>query len=404
MKKHRSYRLTAIRACWYPLMLITLIASLITGRRELFLLFFIMLSVICYSIAICLWTILGFSYTQELDGHVGVKGKTTKLSLGIYNDKPFPFTRLRLRVETAIRSEPRELTLSLLPKSREIYEIDLACVYRGEHKVGMSRVWVQDSFGLVTIPFDMRLLPYYRPITLKVYPRLIELDELASNRRDSKLTGGTARLSEQGESFSEVRRYRPGDSLKRTHRVLSARARELMIKTYDVPVEKSVIVSMDRQGDYNGEDGLYLSDLICECSLAIVNYCLRSGFRVTFTGISDSRDSVEIEGYKDFPRLYETLALTNFWQGASADDCNRAMRSIKTAESIIFISGQPPEQIMPSLCAMAKSGAAVRLLLLRIGGEKYKIDPVKLNGVNVRQLALGEDVRECLSGFTEAAL
>lgn len=65
--------------------------------------------------AMTLWTYFSFSYLQAAERAVAVRGETLSLRVGIYNDKPYPFTRMRVEVACADPAQRIALALDLAP-------------------------------------------------------------------------------------------------------------------------------------------------------------------------------------------------------------------------------------------------------------------------------------------------
>jgi uncharacterized protein (DUF58 family) len=370
------------------------LAARYTGRRELFLLFFIMMIVLVCALALNLWTIFSFSYVQELTQSAAIKGGTARLKLGIYNDKPFPFTRMRVRVDPVVRSEQFLLDFNLSPKSHIRFDIPLHCAYRGLHEVGMTTLEAGDIFGLLRIPFDMRRLAYYRMRTQKVFPRLVTLPYLSAQTFDAKFSGGgLQRLSEEGETYADLRRYRPGDPLKRVHKSVSARRRELYVKSYDVPMETAVIVAIDTAADLGqGENALYLADLACECAAALVGYSLRMGYMVDMLEANPARPIHQGKGQPDFPRLYVALAVMPFErEGDLPLRLDVESRRSPDLRAVYVLTTGAADRYGGVLSRLAKEGISVKLLLLSADSEDRAAHPA-IPGVACVRLHVGDEL------------
>ena len=323
------------------------------------------------------------------------------MNVAIYNDKPFPFAFIRLAVAPVVRSQRALLNFSLLPHSHINFTVPLPCPYRGTFGVGMTDLEVNDSFGLVKTRFNMFWLPYYRQVELKVYPKLVELSVLPAKRSDNKNFGNIRqRYSEHGESYAELRKYRPGDPLKRVHKVVSARRHELYIKTYDAPFETSVLIALDTVIECESEeDGLYLADLACECATAVANYSLRAGHRVIFNCTALEGAANTYESIKDFPRLYDYLAGLEFQkQGDFMEVLQKA--SISDMQAIYVISARKDGSIYEALAQLDTGN--VRLISLMTHKSTHSFSdtifdkdvdvPISMSGVWTVQVAVGDDV------------
>ena len=395
----------SLKIIWYSLMVVFYLAGLMTGRRELFLLLFIMGFVSLYSLVLNLWTIFSFSYVQKLNKKVCVKGGETSMHVAIYNDKPFPFAFIRLAVAPVVRSQRTLLSFSLLPHSHITFTIPLPCPYRGIFGVGMTELEVNDSFGLVKTRFNMFRLPYYRQVELKVYPRLIELSVLPAKRSDNKNFGNIGqRYSEHGESYAELRKYRPGDPLKRVHRAVSIKRHELYIKTYDAPFETSVLIALDTTIECESvEDKLYLADLACECATAVAHYSLRAGHRVIFNCTAPEDVEQTFESIRSFPRLYDLLARLQFQnQGDFMEILQKA--SISNVQAIYVISTHRDRSIYEALAQLDTGNVKLISLMTHKSAHSFSDNlsdkdseiPISMSGVWTVQIAVGDDVAAVL--------
>ena len=392
----------SVKACWYSMMAASLLAGLVTGRREFFLLLLIMGFVPVYSLGLNIWAARSFCYLQEVDKQVNVKGDKAYMRITITNDKPFPFPLIRLTMVPVARSQKACERFSLLPGSSVTFTVPLHCPYRGIYGVGISTLEINDSFGLVKTVFKMLELPYYRHIEVKVYPKLVLLGMLPAGSSDSKHTGNVRMwLSEQGESYAGLRQYRPGDQLKRIHRAVSARRREWYVKTYDHPLETSVLIALDTTVAFESEEeGLYLSDLACECAAAIAQYCLKTGYRVMYRDVS-LPFGIVFESVHDFPKLYDRLVELRF----AADDGGAegfpqfTAAQLIEAQSVYIISARSIMGIGEALPSYNAARAKIKLIAVvsesSVPGPEQVVSAIP--GIQVVTVKVGDDVAAVLS-------
>ena len=389
-----------IKIIWYSLMVIFLFAGLYSGSREFFLLFFIMLFVILYALSLNLWTIFSFSFIQELSQPAVVKGSVAHLKIGIYNDKPFPFTLMKIRVETVTPHETYELGFNLSPKSNINYMIPLNCPYRGVYAVGMTTIEVNDVFGLVKTRFDMRRLSYYRQRLIKIFPRLVELPYLPTRNNDSKYSGGVAlRLAEDGDSYADLRRYRPGDPLKRVHKPVSARKRELYVKNYDIPLETTVLIAIDPTMELgDGEEKRYLADIACECAVSIAEISMRSGFTVEFAGIDLSRSLKRRRKQEVLSALCDALAELPFdGEGDFDRELELAITRAGGIRAAYIISSGNTASYAGAFYRLQQEGCHVSRLKIISADKKQENDDVVF-GIGSINISPGDDIQEILTG------
>lgn len=389
----------AVRIIWFSLMPCLFLAARYTGRRELFVLLFIQLFVTLLTLALNLWTVFSFSFIQELPHKTRTKGQPGTLVVQIYNDKPFPFTRMQIQVETPTLSQKVRLLFTLPSSSHIDFEVPLQSSYRGVYDVGMSLIDVHDIFGLLRTRFDMRRLPYYRTVKLTVYPQLVALPFLPARNPETRHLGGLYRPADEGDAYADLRAYRPGDPLKRVHKVASARKRELLVKRYDLPMESAVLVALDTSPPpIEGEEGLYLADLACECAAAIAYSSLRHGNMVVALQNDRSYPALTLRSTRDYPKLNDMLATAPY---TAKDDIvlrlTEQARRNPNLEALYIISPHPPGRYASQLELLARPSIRVNYLLVQSG--RTNTNTARPSEVLLTTIALGDDVAGTLGAF-----
>ena len=380
-------------------MLILLTAGLGTGRWEFYFILTILILVVGYAFFLNVWTIMSFSYVQDLQAKSTVKGGAPILRVGIYNDKPFPFTMMKIIVQTPMPGERVELSFNLDPNSNIYYDIPMRCAYRGVYDVGMTILEVNDVFGLLRMRFDLRRLPYYRQRQLIVYPRLLQLPFLPAGMRDAKYEGGGAQhVTEDGESFSDTRQYHFGDPFKRVHRILSMRKRQLFVKRYDVPMETAAIVALDtRDNGLEGEDSLRYADIACECATAIADYCLRAGYVVELMGSDENTPTVQGKSSRDFSKLYDHLAVISF---GGAGDISASIRGgtrrHPNLKAVYVIAPGGTPELSETFSTLIQAGCNVKLLIPKVEDSIGSYQSKTTLGVSEAFLTSADDIASVL--------
>lgn len=297
------------RILYWTVMVCSLFWGLYSGSRFSWLLFLVLALVLLAALGVNLWTACSFSYIQELSASQGEKGQTAHLHIGIYNDKPFPFTRMRVAVETPDPAEVQTLAIDLAPKASCSFDLRLSLPRRGEFLVGMTRLDLQDVFGLLPMHFDLRRLPYYRQKPLLVLPRVRELALPAGGRPENPGTG-LAGYGAGQEEFASLRNWAPGDRLSRVHWAASAKTGTLFTRQYEDPAGGSALVFLDCRT--LGDEG---ADLLAECAATLLFAHLSRGEPVSLW--CGSQPPERAFSLAEFPRLREHLALLRFDEGVS---------------------------------------------------------------------------------------
>jgi len=385
------------RVAYYLSMTFLLIAGLGTGIWLFYFLLTTMILLLLVALTLNLWTFFSFSCKQKLSTARVVKGGSCTLNLTICNNKPFSIVRMHAVVETASPESPSRLHVNLAPKSNAVYDIAIGCAHRGVYEVGLSTIELTDIFGILRMRFDLRRLPQHKMRQLVVYPRLLQIAASpALMSEGAKQEGvGMQRLTEDGESFYDTRQYRFGDPLKRVHRIISARKRELHVKRYDIPAETSAVVAMDtRENGLVGEDRLRYNDIVCECAAALAHYLLRSGYSATLIGSEISEAVVEGKGVQDFPKLYDYLAVMPFDADAdiAAALCHDAGRA-QDLRVVYVISSRMDQAFTETLSALGQSADYVKLVVPVLnGGAAHSFSGVSIAGVSVSVVTSVEEL------------
>ncbi len=302
----------AFRVCFYTVMALCLLGGMINGIRAYYLVFFFQLALVCISLALNLWTILSFSYVQQIDEKRAVKGGFCQLHVGIYNDKPFPFTMMRVHVGMVSDAQEQVLLVNLMPLASVHYDLPVLLPYRGQYQIGMTVLEITDIFGLLPMKFDMRRLSYYRQRPLLIYPNLVHLNSVRPVAGDEKtFSGAQLTAAPEGDSFAQVRDYHMGDSGKRIHWKLFAARRALYTRQYDIPAQTHTLILIANTRR-EGEEGLRYADVCCECAAALSFYCLSRAYPVRIAEGNERRKPVSALTMAGFAPLYDYLAKLPF--------------------------------------------------------------------------------------------
>lgn len=259
------------RALYWVVLLCALLWGLYSGNRFSWLLFLLLLLTLAAAFALNLWTFFSFSYLQKLDAKEGEKGQSAELRLSIYNDKPFPFTRMKVRIEAPAPEESQVLDIDLPPKEHKDFTLSLSTPRRGEYLIGMTKLSVQDVFGLLPMRFDLRLLPYYRQQPLLVLPRVRFLP-LPGGGALSGAAGGVGTSASGQEEFSHLTDWQPGDRCSAVHWKASARTGTLLTRQYEDPQKERCLIFLDRV-ELDDDN----SDLVAECAATLLHAHLSRG-------------------------------------------------------------------------------------------------------------------------------
>ena len=290
-----------------------LIAGWLTGERLCFLIFVTQLLLLLFCAAIILYTIRSFSFLQTISRQEAVKGETVILNLEIHNEMPYPFTMMKVHIQSVSPRDDRVLSFHLAPMDSIRFELPLYCQWTGEVGVGMGIVELEDMFGLVHINFPMKILPYYRPRTLLVLPKADPLTLSAkSQARRLQVSGSLTQRSDSGYDIYDLRGYQPGDTDRQIHWKASAAHHALYTRRYEREARPQCILVMDDTMKADGEEARMTADLLCCAAATLAQWALSHQSGVRLCAGSPSIPPVEGTMQQDFPVLQRWLALLPF--------------------------------------------------------------------------------------------
>lgn len=302
------------KVIFFSIAVILLVSGLLSGNRVFYVLLITQAVLLFCILVVNIWAAVSFTYTQKLSQTSTLRGHPVDLSLAIHNEKSLPFPLMHLRLIVADEHETRDLVFNLEPQSKQTFTESMACPYRGSYTVGMTVIDFLDLFGLLRLPFDMRLLPYYRMQQLLVYPRLVTLTRLNMPALETQqFTRHRNLTNDHDQPFALVRKYQPGDAGKRIHWKVSIRHQQLMTKMYEEATEPSVSIILDlHPGSYPKNLSRQAENIFCESATALVYFLLKQNWRVSITGYGQKTQYLNGSSLKDFHPIYEWLARVRF--------------------------------------------------------------------------------------------
>lgn len=302
------------RFFFYTTMILCLLLGLYSGLRIFYFVFFVSVFIILAVIMLNIFTIYSFKYWQTLQNDKCEKGQTSELDIELFNETIIPLSLLEVTVEVVSPKDKQELTFNLEPFSGKKFNIPIALPYRGYYKVGITKILINDIFGLIPFRFDMRNLSFYRMKPIIVLPRAGVPDTVSVSMSDSKSYEELNYMPvNQGDSISGARPYIPGDAAKRIHWKKSIQQSDLFVKQYDNPEREQVAILLDSSAQkLSGEDLLRYSDTVCECAASLALHTILRGRDIQLIHSGNPEVPFHCAGLDTFERLRRMLALLEF--------------------------------------------------------------------------------------------
>lgn len=194
------------------------------------------------------------------------------------------------------------MIVSVMPFSKSEFIFNGHLRYRGEYMLGVTGAEIYDFLGIFGM--KIKLIPDSRVV---VAPRRLTIGQngaLCSDENDSLRTEFTFF---ENDSFSSVREYADGDSLRRVHWKLSAKMDKLMVKQSDLNLSSSAAIVIDTTTvNYDDIKGECEVDAVLEAALAIARKVIGEGSSAAcvYSDEKDGAEAVVAETAEDYEYLY----------------------------------------------------------------------------------------------------
>lgn len=342
------------------LMIASLAGGLITGVRACFLIFYVQVLLLLFCTVVIIYTIASFAYLQTISQAEAVKGDVVRLHLEIHNEKPYPFTMMRVHIQAVSSQENRILSFHLAPKASISFDLPITCQWRGESGVGMNVVELRDMFGLVHIYFPLHFLPYYRPRQLLVFPKADPLSlSMAGNPRRLQVRGLLTQPSDSGNDLYGLQDYRPGDTDRQIHWKVSAAHHALYTKRYEREARPQCIILLDDYMPFSGEEGRIAADLLCCAAASLSRWALSHQNGVLLRAGSPHIPRIQGEGMGDYAVIQRWLALIPFegQEGMPGGEMDSELAGGAAQGLPIYLLTAAPDSLAPVMEGMVQKGA-----------------------------------------------
>jgi uncharacterized protein (DUF58 family) len=228
-------------AAYAALSAIGLLAALVTGRPELVALTAPFLLALGLGLALAVPPRVTVSV--ELDEERALEGSEVTARLVVHSETAVDRLDLYLRLPEGLELPRGANPVSIALRAGARRELDLKLdAYRyGGHVLGPTFVRARDPLG-----FLVWEAAYKTTAKLRVYPRSEVLQRVVRPRETQVFAGNeVARLKGEGIEFADMRRFAPGDPLKRVNWRASARRNELWVNESHPERNTDVILFVD---------------------------------------------------------------------------------------------------------------------------------------------------------------
>ncbi len=258
----------------------------------------------------------------------------------------------------------------LMARHSQQIEISITCYHRGFFKAGIMQLRSRDLFGLFYLPIKSSSSHQAAWINLSILPKTrasLVFKESASNMIDIE-HHRDYKIGDEIDAVANLRAYRPGDAMKRTHWKLSARLGKTMIKEFENSVQSSGLLLLDMartEPAKNAKACLELADNFTDRAAYLVKMILHSSRSVRLAGHKQSYLECYVERPTELVAAQLSLAGLDWSDDTSPESMLVEQTAAGRAASfVVFMSTRLNELVVSQLLALINRGIQTDLILL----------------------------------------
>ena len=257
---------------------------------------------------------------------------------------PLPALRAALTVENTYTGQKRRQKLRLALPAGKTNEISLTAAdeYCGKVRISIDSVRLEDLFGLIPVKVPVAESGYFTLLP-ELFDMTVSYDARESSSFDNELYSPYRRGQDRSEVF-QIREYEPGDHLGSIHWKLSEKTDKLMVKEASLPMDKSLILVMDKSA---GEPvPLSVGEALAELTVSLGWSLIDAG--ITYRLIwndpeTDLLEEREIQFEEEFTEAIPSFLTGRIAPGASASDLLVRLNEARKATHVLYLAAQEPE-------------------------------------------------------------
>lgn len=247
---------------FFFIFIIVLFLKIIHGGYIVNLLYYLQLTVIFISTISIIVNYLTLELNVKTLNFITTTNNNFYFSIEIKNNGPIACNFVTVQNSTVSnlieKYNGEVLSISGFSSKKVKYYINLK--QRGIYDLGTFGVELSDLFSIISIKRNIK-----KDYLLKVYPQSVNISRYSGNGNDVIYEKDTnIGYREGNSSIKDIRRYIPGDSLKKINWKLTAKANEFMVKNYENidGNEMNIFLDMNKLNYKKDKDGQLEETLI----------------------------------------------------------------------------------------------------------------------------------------------
>lgn len=293
-----------------------LIASLITlyyyGGRIPYTLFYAFLIAPFVSFIYLFAAGFQFKFSYSTDKDMIIKGDKVKVTVHLENRSFFflPYVKIVFHgMDMLLKQQPRTKSFSLPPFCKKTLSFEMDCPFRGRYEVGIRHVEFKDFFGIIKLKSKRN-----SSASIIVHPKVVPLGRFLYKDglfKESELL--SSKHAEDMQTVSDMRKYTYGDSYKKIHWKLTAKANDLIVKNFRQSNRTNIVLLLDlSMNTGSAEQNIIIEDKLIESIAAAANYYLSKSIPVNLVYYLGKTVDIEAGSPQDFNQIYKTLSIVEF--------------------------------------------------------------------------------------------
>ena len=393
------------RILYISLFLSALIFAYFNGGKVPYVLLYTIILLPLISLAYTFAVYMRFKYGQELDKKFVTKGDKVNFIFSINNEDFFiyPYVRVTFHgAKTIFENQFQVKNFSLQPFCGRNYSFELQCNYRGNYEIGINSVEMEDFFGLFIFKYKI-----FEPKYVTVYPKIVYLERFML--KTDFMSESHSILNNRNEdmtTISDVRKYAYGDSLKRIHWKLTAKAQDFMVKKYQSTSETNTLMLLDlHKNTFKSGENIIIEDKVIESIVAVLYYCLYNWIPVNLVFFSGKLMSIQAKNHLLFSEIFEILAKIKFNETVPVKDLLEIyVNNTLSKTNILIFTSNLDYELYNQIYKTSNSGFDVSIIYTspeKLTGEKNTDAENILTflpeiGVNSYRINIDDNIKEIL--------
>lgn len=296
------------RLIWFALWILSIVGISFYGGTVSYGFFATLTLVPIFSLLYLLLVYVYFRIYQKIENRYIVVNETVPFHFSLVNEYFMLFAGIRVIFYSSfstINGLSDETEYELLPHTGIEKETALICHYRGEYKVGIKRIEIQDFFRLFKISYKNK-----EGVNAVVRPQLVRLEQLGDIDLACAVKDSNTNATEMDVLSRE---YVPGDEPRWIHWNQTARTGTLMTRQLVGQDYQEITILMDTcRRSKEQMEYLPLENKLLETTLAVAYYLSRNYLHTTEYHFYQTLIQSGVGTDAEFNEFYERLSTVSF--------------------------------------------------------------------------------------------